>query len=150
MTWPVGPTRCASHCDSEPLPETVVEVEKPAATSTGTQIQIQINANDVTIYNFAMAHLRTIGGIQSATPQLINPNGTSYVLVSYQGSIAQLAAALSGRGWVVEYAGSVLKLSSGSNNPPPLPPPPQAAPPQPQQPPQTPPQQPQAPRGRQE
>jgi hypothetical protein len=141
-----------------PLPEIAVEVEKPTAVNSATQVQIQINANDVTIYNFAMAHLRTVGGIQSATPQLINPSGTSYVLVSYQGSIAQLAGALSARGWVVEYAGSVLKLSSGSNKPPPLPAPPQAVQPQqpqqqpqPQQPRQPPPQQqPQAPRGREE
>ena len=42
----------------------------------------------------------------SATPQLINPNGTSYVLVAYHGDIAQLAAALSGRGWQVDFSGT--------------------------------------------
>ena len=41
-----------------------------------------------------MAHLRTLAGIDSATPQQINPGGTSYVLVTYHGDIAQLAAAL--------------------------------------------------------
>jgi hypothetical protein len=108
--------------------EPVVESEKPASLTN--PFQIQIIANDVTIYNFAMAHLRTLGGIDSATPQLINPTGTSYVLVAYRGSIAQLAAALGGRGWAVETSGSVVKIRSASGKPPPLPPPPppQAAP----------------------
>jgi len=115
-----------------PLPETVEVVEKPASLTN--PFQIQIIANDVNIYNFAMAHLRTLGGIDSATPQLINPSGTSYVLVAYRGSIAQLAAALSGRGWTVETSGSVVKIRSASGKPPPLPPPPQATPPQPARP----------------
>ncbi|HKC03797.1 MAG TPA: heavy-metal-associated domain-containing protein [Sphingomicrobium sp.] len=112
-----------------PLPEAVEVVEKPASLTN--PFQIQIVANDVNIYNFAMAHLRTLGGIDSATPQLINPSGTSYVLVAYRGSIAQLAAALSGRGWQVESSGSVVKISSASGKPPPLPSPPQPKPAQP-------------------
>jgi hypothetical protein len=109
-----------------PILEPVVEVAKPVSTTTA--VQIQIVANDVNIYNFAMAHLRTLGGIDSATPQLINPSGTSYVLVAYRGTISQLAAALSSRGWQVDYSGSVVKIRSASGKPPPLPPPPQAKP----------------------
>jgi len=107
-----------------PILEPVKEVEKPVNTTNA--FQVQIVANDVNIYNFGMAHLRTLGGIDSATPQLINPSGTSYVLVAYRGSIAQLAAALSGRGWLVDYSGSVVKIRSATGKPPPLPPPPQA------------------------
>ena len=115
-----------------PLLEPVVEVEKPASLTN--PFQIQIIANDVNIYNFAMAHLRTMGGIESATPQLINPTGVSYVLVTYRGSIGQLAGALSGRGWIVETSGgNVVRIRSASGKPPPLPPPPlpppQATPP---------------------
>ena len=122
-----------------PLPEEPVEqVVKPIDTANA--YQIQIIANDVMIYNFAMAHLRTLGGIDSATPQQINPGGTSYVLVTYRGTIAQLAAALSGRGWSVDYAGTVVRIRSASGKPPPLPPPPQAQPPQPAQPAAQPPQ----------
>jgi hypothetical protein len=113
-----------------PLPQLLEEkpVEKP--TNVANAFQVQIVANDVNIYNFAMAHLRTLPGIASATPQLINPSGTSYVLVGYRGSIAQLAAALGGRGWTVETSGgNVVRLRSASGKPPPLPPPP--APPQP-------------------
>jgi len=82
--------------------------------------------NDVTIYNFAMAHLRTLGGVDSATPEQINPNGTSYVLVAYHGTIAQLAAALSARGWVVDFSGTVVRIHPAGNKPPPIPPPPAA------------------------
>jgi hypothetical protein len=108
-----------------PLPEQPVEqaVAKPA--NTGNAYQVQVTGPDVNMYNFAMAHLRTLAGLDSATPQLISPSGTSYILVKYHGSIAQLAAALSGRGWVVETSGgNVVKLKSASNKPPALPPPP--------------------------
>ena len=118
-----------------PPPPILPVLEKPVAKpmNVGNAYQVQINSGgDVNVYNFAMAHLRTLGGIDSATPQLINPNGTSYVLVSYHGSIAQLAAALTGRGWSVEYAGTVVKVKSATGKPVPLPPPP--APAQPQQP----------------
>ena len=111
-----------------PLPVPVEQPVKP--TSTASAVQIQINSNgDVNIYNFAMAHLRTMGGIDSAAPQLINPTGTSYVLVSYHGTLAELAAKLGGRGWIVETSGgNVLTMRSGSGKPPPLPPPPPPTP----------------------
>ncbi len=108
-----------------PMPELPVEqsVAKPA--NTDNAFQIQVSGPDVNMYNFAMAHLRTLAGVTGATPQLINPSGTSYILVKYHGSIAQLAAGLSGRGWIVETTGgNVVKLKSASNKPPALPPPP--------------------------
>jgi len=97
--------------------------------------QVQVSGKNVNFYNFAMAHLRTTPGIQSATPEQINPGGTSYILVQYKGSLAQLAAALGGRGWIVETpSGSVVRIHSDSDKPPSLaaPPPPAqpAAPPQ--------------------
>ena len=96
----------------------------PKQASVANAFQVQIIGNDVTVYNFAMAHLRTLGGIDSATPQQINPNGTSYVLVSYHGSIAQLAAAMTARGWVVDYSGTVLRIHPAGDKPPPIPAPP--------------------------
>src|SRR6185503_16727608 len=67
-----------------PLPELAEEKPAAAATNAGNAYQVQINSGgDVNIYNFAMAHLRTLPGIDSASPQLINPTGTSYVLVAY-------------------------------------------------------------------
>jgi hypothetical protein len=99
--------------------------------------QVQVTGKDVNIYNFAMAHLRTLPGIESATPQQINASGTSYVLVHYRGDISQLAAALSARGWIVDTSGTVIRMRSSSDKPPALPPPPvpvQPAQPKPAQP----------------
>ena len=124
-----------------PPPPLPAQVEEPVkATNTASAVQVQINANgDVNIYNFAMAHLRTMGGIDSASPQLINPTGVSYVLVAYHGTLGELAAKLGGRGWVVETSGgNVLKMRSASGKPPPLPPPPPPTPPKPTQPAQPP------------
>ena len=112
-----------------PLPE--LPVEKPVAkpvTGAANAFQIQVSGGDVNVYNFAMAHLRTLAGIVSATPQQINPKGTSYILVSYRGDISQLAAALSARGWSVETSGTVVKIRSSSDKPPALPPPPPVQP----------------------
>jgi hypothetical protein len=113
-----------------PLPEIPVE-KTVAATPTTNAYQIQVSGTDVNIYNFAMAHLRTLAGVDSATPQQINASGTSYILVKYHGDVTQLAAALSARGWVVETSGTVVKIRSSSSKPPALPPPPVSAQPQP-------------------
>ena len=112
-----------------PLPELPVEkqVAKPV-TGAANAFQIQVSGGDVNVYNFAMAHLRTLAGIVSATPQQINAKGTSYILVSYRGDISQLAGALSARGWSVETSGTVVKIHSSSDKPPALPPPPPVQP----------------------
>ena len=116
-----------------PLPQQPVQ---QVAAPTTPAYQVQVTGSDVNIYNFAMAHLRTLAGVESATPQLINPSGTSYILVKFKGTIEQLAAGLGGRGWLVETSGgNVVKMKSTSNKPPPLPPPPQPAQPQPAAPP---------------
>lgn len=129
------------------LPELPVERPLARPTSTANAFQVQVSGPDVNVYNFAMAHLRTLPGLVSASPQQINPSGTSYVLVSYNGGIQQLAAALASRGWIVETSGTVVRIRSASAKPPALPPPPAPtpapAPSQPQQrPAATPPQQP--------
>jgi hypothetical protein len=114
------------------------EVPLPVARTVTNAYQVQITGPDVNFYNFAMAQLRTLPGIQSASPQQINPSGTSYVLVAYRGDIASLAGALSARGWVVDFSGTVVRLRSSSSKPPPIPPPPPVQPPTtPAQPPQT-------------
>jgi hypothetical protein len=133
-----------------PLPEELIETEEaPVRTEApANSYQVQITGRDVRTYNFAMAHLRTLGGLVSATPQQINPDATSYVLVSYRGSISALAAALSARGWAVEVSGTVVRMRSDNPPAPPAPPQPQPQPaPKPVQ--QTPPQPPVQPPGAQ-
>jgi len=112
-----------------PVLPTIPEA-KPAAPAFNS-FQIQVIGKNVNFYNFAMAHLRTLPGIQSATPQQINPGGTSYILVQYKGDLSQLAAALTARGWTVEAAGSVVRIHSEGDKPPALPPPVQAPAPPP-------------------
>ena len=110
----------------------VVAPPKPA--NLVNAFQVQVTGNDVNIYNFAMAHLRTLPGITSATPQQINMTGTSYILVAYRGTVAQLAAALRARGWAVDFGGTVVRMHSAGEKPPalpqltPAPTPPQPAP----------------------
>ena len=100
--------------------------EKPApVVNLVNSFQVQVTGKNVNFYNFAMAHLHTLPGVQSATPQQINGSGTSYILVTYKGDLSQLSAALGGRGWVVDSAsGSVIKIHSDSEKPPAMPPPP--------------------------
>lgn len=100
--------------------------ERPAApVSRANSFQVQVVGKNVNFYNFAMAHLRSLPGVQSAAPQQINPGGTSYILVTYDGALSQLAAALAARGWVVDVAaGSVVRIHSDSDKPPAMPPPP--------------------------
>ena len=109
------------------LPEEPVAAT-PVVTNLVNSYQVQVTGKDVNVYNFAMAHLRTLAGIASATPQQINPSGTSYILVTYRGDISQLAAALTARGWIVDYSGTVVRVHSSSDKPPALPPPPQPQP----------------------
>jgi hypothetical protein len=101
------------------------EVKPVAPVKEFNSFQVQVVGKNVNFYNFAMAHLRSLPGVQSAAPQQINPGGTSYILVSYKGPLSQLAAALSARGRVVDLAeGSVVRVHSEADKPPALPPPP--------------------------
>ena len=110
-----------------PVPEEIVA--PPPSAPQGNAFQVQIAANNVNTYNFAMAHLRTLPGILQVIPQSINPSGTSYILISYRGSAAQLSAALIARGWTSDYNSTVVRMSGGAGPPPPVPlPPPVPAP----------------------
>jgi hypothetical protein len=113
-----------------PLPEEVVE-PPPPVQQQGFAYQVQITASNVNTYNFAMAHLRTLPGIDQVIPQSINPTGTSYILVSYRGSASALAAALAARGWTADFGGTVVRMSGGAGPPPPVPLPPPVPTPRP-------------------
>jgi hypothetical protein len=110
-----------------PIQQLPVQAPPPKAVNLVNAYQVQVTGTDVNVYNFAMAHLRTLTGVESATPQQINPAGTSYILVAYRGDIAQLAAALRARGWIVDFSGTVVRMRSAGARPPALPPPPAPA-----------------------
>src|SRR4029078_9645775 len=111
-----------------PVQEVAEIAPPPKPVNLVNAYQVQVTGKDVVIYNFAMAHLRTLPGITSATPQQINPGGTSYILVGYRGSVAQLAAGLTAKGSSVDFSGTVVRVHSGSDKPPSLPAPPAPAP----------------------
>ena len=115
-----------------PVIPVVATPPPPKPVNVTNAFQVQVTGTNVNIYNFAMAHLHTLPGITSATPQQINPGGTSYILVNYRGDISQLAAALTARGWIVDYSGTVIRIRSSSDKPPALPPPPVVPAPTPQ------------------
>jgi hypothetical protein len=115
-----------------PIQQLPEQAPPPKPANLVNAYQVQVTGKDVNIYNFAMAHLRTLPGIDSATPQQINASGTSYILVAYRGTIGQLAAAMRARGWIADFSGTVVRLRSATDKPPALPPPPAAVPPQPQ------------------
>ena len=117
-----------SSLDLPPPPVLPTPETKPVVPLFNSY-QVQVTGKNVNFYNFAMAHLRTLPGVQSATPQQINPGGTSYILVQYTGDISQLAAGLSSRGWIVDFAGTVVRVRANSDKPPALPPPPVQPPP---------------------
>ena len=119
-----------SSLDLPPPPVMPAPIEeRPAVTTSATSsFQVQVSGSNVNFYNFAMAHLRTLSGVESASPQQINPGGTSYILVTFKGNIAQLAAGLAARGWITEVAGTAVRIRSSSDKPPAMPAPPAPAP----------------------
>ncbi len=112
-----------------PPPPEEEEEPEPTVVDRPWVYQVQILSPDVHTYNFAMAHLRTLGGVDQVNPISVNPGGTSYVHVTFRGELANLRAGLAARGWNVEQAGYVLRVSRAGGAPPPLPPQPPPAPP---------------------
>ena len=111
-----------------PLREPEPEAKPTQQVAQPWVYQVQIVSPDVHIYNFGIAHLRTIPGVDTVVPIAINPGGTSYVNVTYRGDLGGLVSALSVRGWNVERTGFVLRISGRGPAPPPLPPQPQPLP----------------------
>ena len=129
-----------------PVPELPVE-EAPRENRTTTAdrlwtYQVQIVSPDAQIYNFAVAHIRTLGGVEQAQVMGVNIGGISYVHVGFRGDLATLAGALAGRGWTVENLGGVIRISGNAGPPRAAPPAPSPAAPPQQEPTQPPPQQP--------
>ncbi len=65
-----------SSLDLPPPPvasELSTEAKPVAPVNATNAFQIQVTGKNVNVYNFAMAHLRTLPGVESATPQQINP-----------------------------------------------------------------------------
>jgi hypothetical protein len=109
-----------------PPPGTVVETPTDAlpvdpATATPTaatvSINIQFDTPGVAAVSSGEAALRGIPGVRSAMTSSLALGGVSVMRVGFEGDPAALQAALEARGWIVQGAGTTLRIRR------PLPPP---------------------------
>jgi hypothetical protein len=73
-------------------------------------IQVQVVSPNALTYNYALAHLRTIPGVDKVDQVNIAIGSISNFMVNYRGSAASLGAILSGRGWGVDVSGNTVKI----------------------------------------
>jgi len=102
-----------------PVPEELAdnsEEQKPEEKKPWAY-QVQIVSPDASTYNFAVAHLRNIGGVDDAQVVAVNIGGVSYVNVTFRGSLAELAAAAAARGYSVENLGNAIRISGNAGPP---------------------------------
>lgn len=74
------------------------------------RFQVGIVAPNAITYNSAIAHLRAVPGMDSVEQVNIALGGTSFVFVTYRGSLGSLRSILVSRGWGVDIAGGQLKM----------------------------------------
>lgn len=111
-----------------PLPQELAEETPKASPQDGKpwSYQVQIVSPDAQTYNFAVAHIRTLAGVEQTQVMGVNIGGISYVHVGYRGDLGALASALAARGWTIENLGGVIRISGNAGPPPKVAPPPPA------------------------
>lgn len=95
-------------------PPPMVEEESddaPIAKGPATLAQIVFVAPDSASVAAAVAQVRGIGGMESVTEQVLAPNATSALLVTYRGTQNALRDQLMARGWSVQVEGTRLRIS---------------------------------------
>ena len=95
---------------------------------------VQLLAPNAQTYNSALAHLRTVPGVDRVDQLNIVVGDISNFNVVFRGDLETLQSILAGRGWGVEASGSGLRMFPPrgviNTTPRPLQPPPQPADPQ--------------------
>ena len=106
----------------QPPPPPPEELQ-PATAPTGpaTVVQLLLAAPDSTSLSGAIAQIRGIAGVDAVTERSLAIGGTSTLFVTYRGDVSALRAALMARGWSVDYAGGMLRVSRRAAAPPPSP-----------------------------
>ena len=105
----VEPTRATPreserNTDSEPTPS-VEPTNEPIATYT-----VQFASADEAAIDSTLGAVRSVSGVRSASINSRAVGGTSVMLVTYQGDISSLAAALRGRGFSVTQGAGALSI----------------------------------------
>ena len=118
-----------SSLDPPPPPPMVedeqIEELRPA---TATNVPLLVTAPDAPTLSAIVANIRGARGVQGVSERSVALGGTSSLMVSFSGSVAELRSALVARGWTVDEIGGFLRLSVAQRPAPAPPPPPQPAP----------------------
>ena len=106
-----------------PLP--VASLQATGPTGPATVVQLLLAAPDSATLTGAIGQIRGIAGVSAVTERSLAIGGTSTLFVTYNGDASAFRAVLMARGWSVDYAGGMLRVSRGSATPaPPAPSPP--------------------------
>ena len=113
-----------------PEPPPVIEEEEEEEESDVRTYGVQVYSPDAQTWNYAVATLRVMPGVQSVSPRNIEIGGISSLSMTVRGDISAARSAMAARGWNVSVIAGVMRISNG-----PFPAAaPQPAPPQPAQP----------------
>jgi hypothetical protein len=73
-------------------------------------VNVQVVSPNALTYNYALAHLRTIPGIDNVQQVNIAIGDVSNFIVTYHGTPASLRAILIARGWAAEVNGNTVRM----------------------------------------
>ena len=82
----------------------------PTQAASASTFTVQVATPEPASIDAGLASLRAIAGVQGASISSVAVGGTSVMRVTYTGDLAQLAAALRGRGWTVTQGASALSI----------------------------------------
>ena len=104
--------------------------EETDSTPSGpaSVVQLLLSSPDAASLGASIAQIRGIAGVDEVTERSVALGGTTTLFITYHGDVSALRAALMARGWLVDYAGGMLRVSRAAPavqaTLPPLPPPP--------------------------
>ncbi|MFD1611856.1 heavy-metal-associated domain-containing protein [Sphingomonas tabacisoli] len=96
------------------IPEETAAVESDTPTAGVTSFNVQFDTPDVGSVSAGEAALRGIPGVRSAQTASLALGGVSVMRVTYEGELADLAAALQARGWQVQQGAGTLRIRRGA------------------------------------
>lgn len=93
-----------------PPPPEEEEEEEEKKEATSSSFQIHLAAANALTYNSALAHLRTVPGVERVDQLNIAIGAVSNFTIRYRGSLESLRSVLASRGWGVESTGTGLRM----------------------------------------
>jgi hypothetical protein len=99
-----------STLNEPPPPPPPPAPEQPAQPQAAQTVNVQVVSPNALTYNYALAHLRTIPGIDSVQQVNIAIGDVSNFIVTYHGTPASLRAILIARGWAADASGNTVRM----------------------------------------